>query len=224
MIGSVSSGGLRELASLGRLVTEVVAPPSCAACRVETGSEPLCARCRAELRWLEPSPVEVSGVSLWAPLAYDGPARAIVGALKFRGAAAMARTMAAQIVSAAPPGWLDAGVLVPVPLHPSRRRRRGFNQSELIAAAITERAGIGVADCLRRRGRGTTQVGRGRAERAEAIDGAVTAAHGALVPPRAILVDDVVTTGATLAACAGALRAMGADSVRAVAYARTPGR
>lgn len=220
----VSSPGLRELASLGRLVTDAVAPPTCASCLTETSAEPLCRRCRADLRWLPPEPVRVAGLDAWAPLAYDGAARAIVAALKFRRAAGMERTMAAQVVAAAPPGWLDGGVLVPVPLHPARRRRRGFNQSELLAAAIAERTGAGVADCLGRRGRSATQVGRSRAQRATAIEGAVGVRRGALTPARAILVDDVITTGATLAACAEALRAAGACSVRAVAYARTPGR
>ncbi|MGI8804868.1 MAG: ComF family protein [Thermoleophilaceae bacterium] len=220
----VSSGGLRDLADLGRLITAVVAPPVCTSCGAEAAAEPLCGQCRGALRWLAPEPARATGVEAWAPLAYDGPARAMVSALKFRGAAGLSRTMAAQIAAVAPPGWLEDGVLVPVPLHAARLRRRGFNQAELLAASLADRTGLGLSDCLERRGRGTTQVGRGRAERAEAIEGAVTARPGTLVPVRAMVVDDVVTTGATLAACTRALRAAGARSVRAVAYARTPGR
>jgi predicted amidophosphoribosyltransferase len=103
-------------------------------------------------------------------------------------------------------------------------RRRGFNQAERLAVALCARTGLHLCDCLRRRGRSRTQVGRDRQERLGGVDGTVHAPDGAEAPRRAILVDDVVTTGATLAACAAALRAAGAREVAAVAYARTPGR
>jgi predicted amidophosphoribosyltransferase len=96
---------------------------------------------------------------------------------------------------------------------------------ERLAVAIAERAGMRVADCLRRRpGSRGRQVGRGRGERLIALAGAFERAPGARVPERAVLVDDVVTTGATVAACADALYAAGAIDVAAVAYALTPGR
>jgi ComF family protein len=174
--------------------------------------------------WLEPAPERVGGVDLWAAAAYHGPARALVSRLKFGGATPLVDTMAAQIVARAPDGWLSAAMLVPVPLHPARLRRRGFNQAEQLATALAGRTGLGVSDCLVRAGRGGRQTGRGRAERARAIEGAVLARHDALLPAHALLVDDVVTTGATLAACAGALRRADLRSIRAVAYARTPGR
>ena len=215
-----------------RFLLGAIAPPACVACGADPGrAEPICPRCRAALRWLDATPVPSAGVELWAPLAYDGAARAMVAALKFRGAARLAATMAAQIVAGAPREWLGLprdslppAVLVPVPLHPARRRRRGFNQAEVIASELAIRTGLGLSDCLERLGRGTTQVGRGRGERARAIEGAVAALPGALIPAGALLVDDVATTGATLAACASALRAAGVRNVRALAYARTPGR
>src|SRR5881296_2381012 len=106
---------LRALASL-------LAPPVCAGCGGHAGAaEPLCGPCRRELRWLTGTAV-AGGVELFAPLAYEGPARALVRALKFRGATLAADTMAAQIVAAAPPGALARGALVPVPLHPRRMR------------------------------------------------------------------------------------------------------
>jgi len=67
------------------------------------------------------------------------------------------------------------------------------------------------------------QVGRPRAERLAAIEGAIALRPGVAAPVRVLVIDDVVTTGATLAACVGVLRGAGAD-VRAIAYARTPGR
>jgi predicted amidophosphoribosyltransferase len=161
-------------------------------------------------------------VAAWAPLAYEGGARALVRALKFHGAGAAAAVMAAQVVATAPPGWLDAGALVPVPLHPARMRRRGYNQAGRLAAEIAARSGLAVLDCLERTGPRATQVGRGRAQRLEGIAGSVRLRADA--PGKAILVDDVLTTGATLSACAEALLAAGAVSVKAIAYARTPGR
>ncbi len=170
---------------------------------------------------MEPAP----GLELWAPVAYEGPARALVRGLKYRGAAGLADPMAAQIAARAPDGLLaPPAALVPVPLHAARRRRRGFNQAERIAAALSRRTGLPVADCLRRAGPATRQVGRGRSERLEGPPGSIALAPRAAAPAHALLVDDVVTTGATLAACAAALRRAGTGRLRAVAYARTQGR
>jgi ComF family protein len=113
---------------------------------------------------------------------------------------------------------------VPVPLHPARARKRGYNQAALIAGALAERTGLDVCDCLARAGPRGTQVGRDRAQRLGSIAGSVTLAANRAPPRRAVLVDDVITTGATLAACAHVLLGHGVADVLAVAYARTPGR
>ena len=116
----------------------LVAPPLCWGCAdAVRGGGPICRRCRSELRWLDTTPVEAGGVRAWAPLAYDGPARALVGGLKYQRAAGLADSLAASIAAGAPAGWLQAPAeLVPVPLHPTRRRRRGFNQAERLARAL----------------------------------------------------------------------------------------
>ncbi|MBD0282941.1 MAG: ComF family protein [Thermoleophilaceae bacterium] len=154
--------------------------------------------------------------------------------MKFRGGVALADAMAALIVANAPAALLpvvDAGqdplaghvpALVPVPLHPARRRRRGFNQAAVLAEALARRTGLPVADCLSRSGRSGSQVGRPRPARLSAPPGRIRA-H-ALVPGRTLVVDDVATTGATLAACARALRAAGTRDVRAITFARALGR
>ena len=210
-----------------RRALALVAPPFCWSCGADAGAaEPLCPGCRANLRWLGDETIAPAGVETWAPLAYEGPARALVRALKFRAAAGLAEPMSAQIVASAPASLLRWGaVLVPVPLHPARARKRGYNQAALLAAAIARRSGIPLSDCLRRRGAATVrQVGRGRAERLVGIAGAVELAPRVAPPEYAVLVDDVVTTGSTLAACAAPLHAAGTTRVAAVAYARTPGR
>jgi predicted amidophosphoribosyltransferase len=210
------------------------------------GGEQLCGSCRRELRHLGPAATCLAGVAVWAPVGYEGPARDLVRALKFRGALGAAETMAALMTAGAPAGLFPraglfpgAGLLprsgvatrappaaeralVPVPLHPVRRRRRGYNQAAVLADALARRTGLGVADCLARAGPQGTQVGRPRAARLATPPGRITVR--APPPARALLVDDVATTGATLAACAKALRTAGAVEVRALAFARTLGR
>jgi ComF family protein len=196
-----------------------LAPPLCWSCQALAGrGRPLCDRCRGRLRFLAPAP---PSAPVWAAVEYEGPARALVGALKFRGALGLADPMAALIAACAPVERLR-GELVPVPLHPARRRQRGFNQAERLAHALGRRTGMAVRDCLLRGGSNLRQVGRDRVARLAGPAGSVTARGP--VPRRAVLVDDVMTTGATLTACAAALRAGGSKEVSALVFARTPGR
>ncbi len=209
---------------LARL-TSLLAPPLCVACGAHAGdAEPLCAPCRAGLRWLGSDGAAPGSPPAWAPLAYEGSAGAMVRALKFRGAWRVADSMAAQIAANAPPGWFSGAVLVPVPLHRARLRRRGFNQAELLAGALGKRIGSPVHDCLERIGSRQPQVSRDRSDRLVAMSAAVRARANVAAPPVCVVVDDVITTGATLSACAGALTAAGASRVRGAAYARAEGR
>jgi predicted amidophosphoribosyltransferase len=135
--------------------------------------------------------------------------------------------MAAQIVANAPSGLLDPSALVPVPLHPKRLRSRGYNQAAEIAQAIGRRTGGAVVDWLTRSGPAVRQVGRDRAERTAGPAGSIEVrapADGPGLAERVLLVDDVVTTGATLRACRDALVAAGAVEAMAVCFARTIGR
>jgi predicted amidophosphoribosyltransferase len=155
----------------------------------------------------------------WAPLAHAGPARHLVAAAKFRGALVALELMAAQMTATAPRGLLADATLVPVPVHASRRRARGHDHVRRLADGVAARAGLPVAPCLRRVGPATRQVGAGRRDRR--APGRVGVEAIGAAPPIALLIDDVHTTGATLAACARALRAAGAREVRGLTYVRT---
>ena len=221
-----------------RVVAELVAlfaPPGCAGCRapLADAAEAVCASCRRELPWLRgarcrrcalaascvPCPARNAAFDrAWAPLAYAGPARSIVASLKFDGALALADLMAAQLAAAAPAGVMR-GVLVPVPAHPLRVRRRGFDQAHRLAEALGRRTGLPLDACLRRAG--TTEPQSNASGRRRMRPGRIHIAATGPVPDTALLVDDVHTTGATLDAAARALKRAGAKQVHAVTYART---
>ena len=166
----------------------------------------------------------------WAPLAYEGPARDLVRALKFDGALPVAGLMAAHLTANLPldlrtgpkgsDGHPPPGVeVVAVPPHRGRLRRRGFDPAALLAAGLAARADLPLAPCLKRTDRGRRQVGAGRSTRRSA--GRFRALATAPAPRAAVLVDDVHTTGATLDVCARALKAEGAEWVGAITYVRT---
>jgi len=155
---------------------------------------------------------------------YEGAARDLVAALKFGPRPALAGVAAAAMARAAGVGGRGA-TLVPVPPAPRRLHRRGLDPADAIAASLSRRLDLPVA-CPLARSTGRRQVGRSRAERL-----ATPPEVRCVEPPpaRVLLVDDVVTTGATLAACARALRAEGASRVSAIVFAvasggRTHGR
>lgn len=151
----------------------------------------------------------------WSAAAHEGVARELVVALKFRRLLPVAELMATHIRALAPPHLLS-GAIVPVPAAPARQRRRGFDPAGELAAALAAGSGLPLASCLARRS-DRRQVGRRRAERLGAPPRVRAVAP---VPRSVLLVDDVLTTGATTSACARALRAAGAARVVAITFAR----
>jgi ComF family protein len=156
-----------------------------------------------------------------APLRYRGPARDLVLALKFGGrlpaAAPLGRMLADAVVAAGIPGDL----VVPVPLSRARFRRRGHNQADEIARVVARLAGLERDPrALSRRRDGGPQSGKTRAARAKGPRGAYRADGDRVRGRCVLLVDDVVTTGATASACARALRRAGAARVVLAAACR----
>ena len=200
------------------LVTSLIAPPRCGVCGAPCPAlAGACERCRAEVARLGPAPgTPVPGLdAAWSAASYRGAAKGLVRGLKFGRMLALA-AIAAEAMAAAPRDLLG-GALVPVPAAPLRGRWRGFDPAEEIAWELARRTRLDLVPCLRRT-EGSRQVGRRRAARLAAPPR--VRARGA-APARAVLVDDVLTTGATLGACARALREAGAGTVVAVTFARS---
>ncbi len=211
-----------ECLMCGRPVTEDGEPLVCSLCRIRWRplADPVCDRCG------QPRPLGLAchlcadwpaGFRLVrSAVRLDSAVRALVHRFKYHGWWRLAESFATAMVP--PLAALGDGELVPVPLAPGRRRRRGYNQSEALAVALAARTGRSVAaDRLRRTRETSTQTRLAPEARHANLAGAF-AAKPRRIP--AILVDDVFTTGATLCSAASALLAAGAPHVAAITFAR----
>lgn len=191
--------------------------PACAACGaplpIDQGPGMRCAPC------LSQTPVH-DGVR--AAVAYGPVARDVALKLKYGGRLALATTMARLMCRHLPD---DADCLIPVPLHRRRLWTRGYNQSVLIATALAGMRGVPVLRDTLRRTRATPPLrGMNGRARAKMVRGAFVVADPAVVAgKRIVLIDDVHTSGATIDACALALRRAGAARVTALCWARVVG-
>jgi ComF family protein len=236
------------LARALRVALDRALPPLCPGCRTPLADpaalcatcwrgvsficEPLCPRLGVPFPF-DPGPGVLSMQALAEPPAYDRAraavryedvARALVHACKYRDRPELARMLGAWMARAGRDLLADADGLVPVPLHWGRLWGRRFNQAAELAKAIARESGVPLCEGALRRVRATRhQVGLSRSERAANMQGAFRVGAEAVplvVGRRLVLVDDVLTTGSTLEACARALSRAGAARVDVLVFAR----
>jgi ComF family protein len=243
-----TSPGRTRLGAGLRAVLDLVYPPVCLACAQPTGvAGALCAPCWTGLRFITPPVCERTGVPLpfatgagmlspeaiahppvyrraRAAARYDGAAPTLVHLMKYGDRPDHAALLSAWMHQAGAELLGDADVIVPVPLHRTRLWRRRFNQAALLARALGRRSGVPVdLDGFVRVKPTRSQVGLSRTERAGNIQGAFRVAPAAAERfrgRRVLVVDDVLTTGATANAAARVLLRGGAATVDVLVFAR----
>jgi ComF family protein len=212
-------------------LVDLLLPPACAGCG--RFGHLVCHDCLAGFRaaatpndrFMASDPGTIVGDALElaiAAFAHDGNLRRALQRLKYGGSGRIAVPLAAAAAPAldALTGICGPLPLVPVPVHAARMRQRGYNQAALLADALAATTQVPVRDILQRRRATARQHGLGKAARLHNLRGAFALRDGARTPPRVILVDDILTTSATLEACAQVLRDAGAASVYGFAIAR----
>jgi len=215
---------MATLAALGRLFLDAVAPRRCAACD-RVSQAPICAACVATL--MEPPtprPLRLKSGCARAGFVFDGGVREVLHHGKFQGDRPALRQIAELVALR-----LDAAALQPrpdavvaVPLGARRRRQRGYNQAEVLATALAAAAGLPLIAGLTRARETAPQARRDEAARRRNIDGAFAWRGSDVGGASLCLVDDVLTTGATIDAAAATLRQAGAARVDALLVARVP--
>jgi len=219
-------------------VLDFLLPPRCGGCRsigswlcstcrsrIRRLQEPLCRRCGAEVESARADCGCRSRLKaltrLRSAVAYEGPAEVALQRFKYHGWKRLAEPLALLLAERLVVEGLAANWAVAVPLHSARLRQRGFNQSELLARELRQRLSLAEPPGSLVRTRPTPpQVGHDRRWRLDNVRGAFEWQGFALGSRSILLIDDVCTTGATLDACATALRAGGSGPVIGVSVGR----
>lgn len=241
----------RGLRAVWHTMRDAALPPLCAACREPVAGDGLCPACWSRLSFVappycprlgipfvyDPGPGILSMQAIADPPAYnraratvrfDEVSRALVHALKYGDRLDLAPVMGRWTATAGREILAGADALVPVPLHWRRLWMRRFNQSAALAASIAAATGVPVATAALKRVKATAQqVGRSRAERAANVQGAFrvpAAGRTEVAGRRLVVIDDVLTSGATVEGCARALLRAGAANVDVLVFARVVDR
>lgn len=243
------SGLLKPLAAAGRMALNLLYPPSCLACHGATSApDTLCTACWRQIRFIERpycerlgtpfaqdlgpgllSPEAMADPPVWARARAvagfdEGPARQLVYRLKYYDRMEIARPLGSWMARAGAELLEEADLLVPIPLHRMRLANRRFNQSMALADSISQNCGVPVeAFALERAKRSPPQVGLSRIQRAANVQGAfkVPQEKRQLIEGRRlVLIDDVLTSGATSNAAARVLLRAGAAQVDLLVFAR----
>ena len=210
-----------------QLLLDLLYPPKCPFCGrvLERGEEGWCASCQQDLPWTEPGggkAVEGCAACL-SPLWYRDGAREGMHRYKFGGGRGHARLFGELMAQCLRDRWDGPVDLITwAPLHPKRKKERGYDQAELLAQRVGGLTGLPVESTLEKhRATAVQSQTEGDEARKANVRGAYRALPGLdLTGKRVVLVDDVATSGATLAECAAALRAAGADCVVGLTFAR----
>ncbi|WP_028008129.1 ComF family protein [Solimonas flava] len=227
------------MVDIRRELLALLSPARCQFCDAPTGDLTLCAACRAGLPWNQPACPRCAlpqthdqpcarclanpppYVRAWAPFRLEAPIREQIHALKYAADFVPARTLGRLLaLSLGARGGDAVDVVIPVPLHPGRLRRRGYNQSVELARPLADEAGLRVEAGWARRTRTTQdQIGMDAIARRRNVRGAFSV-DASVRGLRVALLDDVMTTGATLGELARSCRRAGAATVEAWALAR----